>query len=269
MQPTAVAGTLGGPAVVVCPDMSEPVLSALPAGHVLLTLRHSEPVNLHLQRLHFHCPALASDEDDQADDNLLLVLAQADAQGQWPALERAPQRTYTVRARQHDNVVVDVYLHGDGLMAGWAANAQPGATLLARPLPRSGAYLRAADYPHHVLLGDDSALPLIGRWLERLPEGISAQAFIEVADANARQALAEDEDIAIQWLERNGFSASQSQLLEDALTDYVVSDAIMDIDAVFFVIAGQDARSARMAQFLIDAWAVAPDAIHHASHWQE
>lgn len=251
------------------PAMSLAPLPAAPADHVLLTLRHSEQVNPGLCRLHLHGPALANDADDQADDNVQLVFAQPDAQGQWPALERAPQRVYTVRARQEDNIVIDVHLHGDGLMAGWASQAQPGATLLARPLPRSGACQRAADYPHHVLLGDDSALPLIGRWLERLPEGVSAEVFIEVADASARQPLAEDQDIAIQWLERNGFSASQSQLLEDALTDYVVPDAIEDIDAVFFVIAGQDGRSARMAQFLIQVWAVEPDAIHHAAHWQE
>lgn len=246
--------------------MSEP---ALPDGHALLTLRHNEAVNVHLRRLSFHCPALAGADDEQADDAVQLVFARTDANGQWPDPARAPQRACTVRARQDDEVVIDVHLHGDGLLAGWAAQAQPGATVLARPLPLSGACLRAADYPHHVLLGDDSALPLIGRWLERLPEGISAQAFIEVADAQARQALAEDEDIAIQWLERNGVAASQSQLLEDALTDYSVPDHIEDMDAVFFVIAGQAERSERMARFLVDAWAVEPEAIQQAGYWQD
>lgn len=241
--------------------MSSPALLPVPDGHVLLTLVEREVVNPGLCRLHFHAPALAAADDGQADDNVVLLFPAGDAAA--PAAERV----YSVRARQGGNVVVDVHLHGPGVATGWAVRAAPGDTLLARPLPRSGACARAAGYPHHVLLGDDSALPLLGRWLERLAEGISAEVFIEVADAAARQALAEDADIAIQWLERNDFPATESQLLEDALTDYEVPDGIEDIDAVFFVIAGEAARSARMAQFLGQAWGVAPEAIHLAAHW--
>ena len=231
----------------------------LPPDAQLLTLRHSERVNPGLSRLTFHCPALAAAQDDQADDNVLLWRADA---------PEASARPYTVRARQDDTVVIDVHRHGPAGLGHWAVHAAPGATLLARPLPLSGACLRAADYPHHVLLGDDSALPLLGRWLERLPEGISAEVFVEIANPSARQPLAEDEDIAIQWLERNDFPATESQLLEDALTDYALPDHIEDMDAVFFVTAGEASRSARMAKFLIDAWAVEPDAIHHSGHWQ-
>lgn len=233
---------------------------ALPAP-IPLVLAAREVVNPHLLRLHLHAPALAAMDDDQADDSLLLHLPAT-------AGSAATTRTYTVRARQDDNVVIDVQQHGPGAGTAWSRTVQAEAVVHAQPLPRSGACQRAADYPHHVLLGDEAALALVGRWLERLPEGISAEVFVEVASPAARQPLAEDEDITIQWLERNDVSALDSQLLEDALTDWEAPDHVEDVDAVFFVIAGEAGRSARMARFLTEAWGVDPDAIHHAPLWQ-
>ena len=46
----------------------------------------------------------------------------------------------------------------------------------------------------------------------------------EVADADERQDLPQYENVRIQWLERNGFAAVGSTLLEDMLTDFEAPD---------------------------------------------
>ncbi|MEV6754332.1 siderophore-interacting protein [Streptomyces sp. NPDC051214] len=115
---------------------------------------------------------------------------------QWPVT-----RTYTVRSwdPQTRELAVDFVVHGDeGLAGPWAQQVQPGATV--RFLGPGGGYAPDADADWHLLAGDESALPAIAASLEALPEGATAYAFVEVADADEEQKISSVAEIV--WLHR-------------------------------------------------------------------
>lgn len=114
----------------------------------------------------------------------------------------SPGRDYTPRYfdPQSGELSIDFVLHGDGVASSWAAQAQPGDDLKIGG-PR-GSFLVADDYDHYVLLGDETALPAIGRWLEAMPADMHAEVYIEIADAAERQELLSAADADIYWLER-------------------------------------------------------------------
>lgn len=117
---------------------------------------------------------------------------------QWPVT-----RTYTVRAWDADAVelTLDFVYHGDeGLAGPWAANAEPGDVI--RFLGPGGGYAPSDEADWHLLVGDESALPAIGASLERVPEGVPARVFIEVAGPEEEQKLEAPASAEIVWLHR-------------------------------------------------------------------
>ncbi|MDF3299824.1 siderophore-interacting protein [Streptomyces tropicalis] len=115
---------------------------------------------------------------------------------QWPVT-----RTYTVRAWDpaHRELTLDFVVHGDEGIAGpWALRARPGETV--RFSGPGGAYAPDATADWHLLAGDESALPAIGRALEALPQGAAAHAFVEVSGPEEEQKI--DSGVDVVWLHR-------------------------------------------------------------------
>jgi NADPH-dependent ferric siderophore reductase len=114
---------------------------------------------------------------------------------QWPVT-----RTYTVRNWDPSTreLTLDFVIHGDtGLAAQWAVAARPGDELaFGGP---GGKYAPDPAAAWHLLAGDESALPAIAAALERVPEGATVEAFIEVADAREEQKIP-----GVTWLRRGG-----------------------------------------------------------------
>ncbi|MDQ0989930.1 siderophore-interacting protein [Streptomyces sp. V3I7] len=114
----------------------------------------------------------------------------------WPVT-----RTYTVRDWNPvpGELTLDFVVHGEeGLAGPWALRARPGDTV--RFLGPGGAYTPDVSADWHLLAGDESALPAIGRSLERLPDGSRAHVFIEVAGPEEEQKF--DSDVDVVWLHR-------------------------------------------------------------------
>jgi NADPH-dependent ferric siderophore reductase len=135
----------------------------------------------------------------------------------WPAEDRRPEvRTYTVRALDltAGTFDVDFVLHGDhGVGSHWALNARPGDLVGVRgPVGRA---VPEADW--YLLVGDETALPVIARTLESLPAGAKGVAVIEIADRSAQQPIAFKADIELRWLHRNGADPGTTSLLADAM----------------------------------------------------
>ncbi|GAA4975085.1 siderophore-interacting protein [Kineococcus glutinatus] len=130
----------------------------------------------------------------------------------WPT-PFPPTREYTVR--RYDaaagEVDFDVVLHDGGVAATWARTAGIGSTLwVAGPRP---SRVVPPEFGFHVLLGDETALPAIGRWLEEVPAGVRGVAAVEVADAGEEQDLRVPEGWTLTWLHRDGAPAGSLDLL--------------------------------------------------------
>lgn len=113
-------------------------------------------------------------------------------------------RTYTVRHhdQQAARMVVDFVVHGDeGLAGPWAAAARPGEEIsFGGP---GGGWAPDPEADHHVLAGDESALPAIAAALDALPHGARATVLAEVADEHCQPPLRLLPGVDVRWIRRD------------------------------------------------------------------
>ena len=131
-----------------------------------------------------------------------------------PAMRDYTPRRYDAAAGELD---IDFVLHQGGVASDWAAEAQVGHYLgLGGP---RGSRVVPAGFDWHWLIGDETALPAIGRRLEELPAGSRGAALILVDDADARLPLAGPAGVEIVWRQRD----RQQDLLQ-AVTEMVLPE---------------------------------------------
>ena len=110
---------------------------------------------------------------------------------------RRVKRRYTIRHARPDagEADLDVLLHGSGAGSSWGEHAAPGDPLQFQG-PRGKLEMRHAA--HHVLCGDESALPAIAAITEALPADETAIAVIEVRDRADELPVRAD----VRWVHR-------------------------------------------------------------------
>lgn len=131
----------------------------------------------------------------------------------------APQpiaRDYTPRRYdpQKNELDIDFVLHAEGPATAWAAQARPGQTLIIGG-PRGSLVVGAFDW--YLLIGDESALPAIGRRLEELPSDARALVIAEVNNPAERQAWRSRAQVQMQWLYRDGGTPTAPERLKKVL----------------------------------------------------
>jgi NADPH-dependent ferric siderophore reductase len=118
----------------------------------------------------------------------------------WPVT-----RTYTVRSYDvvRNEMVIDFVVHGDeGLAGPWAAAAEPGQQLgFFGP---GGGYAPDPRAEHHLLVGDEAALPAICASLDRLGPTARATVYLEIDDAAQQQEICSAPDVEVVWVHRAG-----------------------------------------------------------------
>ena len=128
-------------------------------------------------------------------------------------------RTYTVRwvDAEAQRLAIDFVVHGDeGLAGPWAAAVRPCERIVfAGP---GGGYAPDPSADHHVLVGDDSALPAIAAALEALPRDAVGHALVEVATDADVQPVDAPAGVEVTWLLRGDTPAGEASLLADAVT---------------------------------------------------
>ncbi|MFJ3498682.1 SIP domain-containing protein [Streptomyces sp. NPDC086091] len=135
----------------------------------------------------------------------------------WPEDARPLTKDYT--PVRHDSergeIDFDFVKHAGGVASTWAQTARPGdVTWIAGP-KMSHRHPEGADWL--LVIGDETALPAIGRWLAEMPAGTVAHVFVEVGEDSHRQELPTAADAHITWLVRHGAPAGTTTLLEDAV----------------------------------------------------
>jgi len=177
-----------------------------------------------------------------------------------PGREPSPMRDYT--PRHHDaacnELVVDFVLHGDGPASNWASQAAPGQRIGAGG-PR-GSFVVAGDFDRYVLVGDETALPAIGRWLEEMPAGMQVEVLLEIPEAQDRQSLDSAAHVNLVWLERNG--EAPGERLERALRELPAG-----ADDTFYWIATESHHARAMRLFLSNERGVPKEWIRATGYW--
>lgn len=116
----------------------------------------------------------------------------------WPVT-----RTYTIREVRDGRMAVDFVVHGDeGLAGPWAASVQPGERVSFRG---PGGAWGPTPGAHHLLAGDESAIPAVAAAMERVvAQGATAQVFVEVSGAESIPALPQGDGIELVVVTRDG-----------------------------------------------------------------
>lgn len=185
----------------------------------------------------------------------------------WPGGEDAlTVRVYTIRRIDPDAgwLDVDFVVHPSEQAAPgseFALTAQPGAAVgLFGPgggdVPDASALL---------LLGDETALPAIGRILETIPAGTSAEVIVEVGGEEDMIALPRREGVKLRWLLRQGKPAGTAGLLSAALREMDPARLPEDI----YVWAGCEFSDFREIRSIVrKAWKLPKDRNLIVSYWR-
>lgn len=168
-----------------------------------LTIAAITELTPHMRRLTLRGEDLADLHSDGFDDHVKLLLPapgettltlpplKADGMPDWEGsgLPRPVARDYTPRRidRAGRTLEIDIALHGSGPAALWAAAAKVGdGACIGGP---RGSMVLPADLQWQWLIGDESALPAIGRRLEELGEEVDVTVLIETEDADPLPSL--------------------------------------------------------------------------------
>ena len=119
---------------------------------------------------------------------------------EWPPSDTRQGRDYTPRRFDPETgeLDLDFVLHGQGPAVTWAHRAQIGDELWFAGPKSSTVVPDDADWS--LLVGDETALPAIGRFFEERPVPGPIRALIVTADSAARQDLAVGPDDDVKWL---------------------------------------------------------------------
>lgn len=166
-----------------------------------LTVARVEHVTPNMLRLHFTSPDLTTFESGSFDDHVKIFLGAGDFVP-GPGGTRPPMRDFTPRRFDPaaGMIALDFALHDAGPAIDWAKGAAVGDTLTIGG-PRGSAII-PDDFDWYWLIGDETALPAIGRRIEELRRGVPVTSVVVVAGDDEAQAFETDADWTGHWIAR-------------------------------------------------------------------
>lgn len=173
-----------------------------------LTVARTERLTPHMQRVTLTGPELEGFHSPSADDHVKIFL---DGPSAVIGRDYTPRR-YDEAARE---LTLDFALHDAGPATAWARETTPGRTILVGG-PR-GSTLVPADFDWWLLLGDETALPAIGRRIEELPAGARVTSIVAVPGPEDEQRFDTAADHRAVWVHRTVGAASDAAPLLAAL----------------------------------------------------
>ncbi len=159
-----------------------------------LTVARVERLTPHMIRLTLEGEALMDFTSLAPDDHLKLIV---------PGIGGTPERRdFTPRDFDAEAgvLLIDVFDHPHGPAAAWARDLKPGDSAQIAG-PRGSAVL-VGDIAHWILIGDETALPAIGRRLEHLPDHVTVTSIVAVPGAEDEQAFATRARHCAHWIHR-------------------------------------------------------------------
>jgi NADPH-dependent ferric siderophore reductase len=166
----------------------------------------------------------------------------------------SPARDYTPRRYDAttNELDLDFVLHGEGPASTWAESVKVGG-MLGVGGPR-GSMIVPDDYDHYVLVGDETALPAIGRWLEEMPASTPVTVFAEIASLEEKQSLRRD----VRW-----FVRGESPSMDEALTALPIPAG-----DTFWWVATESMRTRTLRSLLVEKRGIDKDWVKATGYWQ-
>jgi len=223
-----------------------------------LTVQSIEALGPNMRRITFSCDDLHDFASASPDDHIKLFFA-------VPGEEKPLMRDYT--PRRFDTaagvLVIDFALHEAGPATGWAIGASVGDTL-AIGGPRGSAIV-PDDFDWYLLIGDETALPSIGRRAEELRAGVPVFTAVVVDGPESEQVFAAKSAWQGLWAHRNG---AQSGGKEDAARLIAALGGIdLPTGEGFVFIAGETEMARAVKSYVVDTLGHRREWVKAAGYW--
>jgi len=176
--------------------------------------------------------------------------------GTRPALRTLTPRRFRADPPELD---VEVVLHGDGPLSTWVETVEPGAVAAVSGTGRGYTVDPSAE--HHLLAGDETALPAISVLLETLPPTARVAVLLEVARPDARFELPPHPFATVAWHDLPP-SAPPGAALEAAVTTAGIDPAAR------VWVAGEAAGVQRVRKHLFDERGLARSQCTVRGYWK-
>jgi len=182
-----------------------------------LTVASIELLTPRMRRFGFTSPDLHDFVSASHDDHVKLFFP---GDGEDPSGGKTDMRDFTPRRfdRDRGTVFIDFALHETGPAMRWAWSAQVGDRLEIGG-PR-GSVVVPDDFDWYLLIGDETALPAIGRRVEELRQGVPVASFV-ITEPGETQHFETMAAWTPRWIARAP-SSDDSALLRAALGDYAL-----------------------------------------------
>ena len=155
------------------------------------------------------------------DDHVKLFFPGREADGGAPAMRDFTPRRYDAARGE---LWIDFFLHEAGPATEWASQAAAGQPLTIAG-PRGSFVIATEGVDTHVLVGDETALPAIGRRLEELPAGTAAIVVLETAADAQAYPLASPARLEVHRITRPPGSTPTADRIIDVLRGLAFSPA--------------------------------------------
>jgi len=180
------------------------------------------------------------------------------------AAERSPGRDYTPRRYDagRSELVLDFALHDAGPATDWAAQAKAGQQLAVGG-PR-GSFVVPDDFEWYLFIGDETALPAIGRRLEELRAGVRAIVVAAVTGPEEQQQFESRADVKAVWVHRPLSMATDPAPLLDAVRALKLPDK----EEGYAWAAGESQTAKLLRRHLIDERGLDKAWVKAAGYWK-
>ncbi|WP_176085075.1 siderophore-interacting protein [Martelella sp. HB161492] len=175
-----------------------------------LTVVSREQISPSMLRLVFSSDDLADFTSSAPDDHIKIFI---DTGADKPEMRDYTPRSYDNEARR---LTIDFALHEAGPVTAWAIGARIGDELDIGG-PRGSAVLKGPK--RFILIGDETALPAIGRRIEEAADGTSIISLVAVADEKDRQSFGTKAALDDHWLVRPEAASTDPSVFITALRD--------------------------------------------------
>ena len=168
-------------------------------------------------RIHFRSSDLTDFVSASSDDHIKLFFPSAESNAEDGVI---CMRDFTPRSfdTRQGKLVIDFALHDTGPATSWAASAKVGDALQIGG-PRGSAVI-PDDFDWYQLIGDETALPAIGRRVEELRPGVPVTTVAVVASLDEKQEFKTSAAWTDVWCVRDS-KHDDADLLRAALDEQI------------------------------------------------
>ncbi|WP_018389813.1 siderophore-interacting protein [Ancylobacter sp. FA202] len=219
-----------------------------------LTVLSTERVTPSMLRLVLGGDDLADFVSAAPDDHVKVVLVRPD--GVEERRDYTPRRFDAARRE----LTLDFALHEAGPATLWALQARPGDRLDVLG-PRGSAVVEDATVAHWLLIGDETALPAIGRRIEEAAPGARLTSLVAVTGAIEEQRFATAATLDARWIHRPAAALTQA-------APFIAALETIELEPATYVWVAAEAAVARAVRaYLTERRGVPIGWIKAAGYW--